>query len=245
MINFLMFFGLFLIFVAFPASIITTIILAVKKKKPLIPAICIPVSVVTGIIFILIGGYLYGNTDEYKEHLKEEEAKKKIEATENEKATESTTKATKKSTTNATTKSTTKSTTKVEKKDATKATEKAETEDEYKNSCQEYNFKDVLRYPSDYVGKRVKVKVEISSVHEKSMFNSQKYYLCYSENEYGFYGDKYAVFDTRDGEVLKLLEDDVIMVYGEIAEPEYTESLIVNSEEVFAIKMKYVDLISE
>ena len=124
-------------------------------------------------------------------------------------------------------------------------TESQETEEEYRASCEEYKFKDVLRNPENYVGKRVKVTVQINSVHEENILNASKYYFGYSENEYGFYGDCYAIFDERENIDLKLLSDDVVTVYGEIAEPEYTSSLILNSEEVFSIKMKYVDLISE
>lgn len=116
---------------------------------------------------------------------------------------------------------------------------------DYIESCKEYKYKDVLRNPKKYIGKRVKVKVRISSVHDKSWLNPTKYYFAYSKSTYGWYGNEYAIFDNRSKEKPKLLEDDIIIVYGEIAEPEDTISLIVNSSELFAIKMKYVKLIGE
>ena len=58
-------------------------------------------------------------------------------------------------------------------------------------------------------------------------------------------GDFYAVFDKRYDTSLKLLDDDVIIVWGEISAPQETQSLIVNSEEVFCIDMKYAELIAE
>lgn len=73
MINFLMFGGIFLIFLGLPASIVTTIVFKVKKKKALIPATCIIASIFLGFIFICIGGYLYGQTDEYKENIAKKE----------------------------------------------------------------------------------------------------------------------------------------------------------------------------
>lgn len=118
-------------------------------------------------------------------------------------------------------------------------------EEEYKASCEEYKYKDVLRNPDDYVGKRVKITVKISSVHEKTWLNSTKYYMAYSQSDYGWYGDRYGVFDLREEQTLKLLEDDIITVYGEISDPEYTSSLIVNGSETFCIDMKYIDFISE
>ena len=134
---------------------------------------------------------------------------------------------------------------KVELNNIPPETEYQESEMDYKASCMEYKYKDVLRNPSDYVGQRVKVTVKISSVHEASWLNDTKYYFGSSETEYGWYGDRYAAFDERHDTSLKLLSDDVVTIYGEIAEPEYTSSFIVNSEELFTIKMKYCDLVSE
>lgn len=120
-----------------------------------------------------------------------------------------------------------------------------ETEEEYKASCEEYKYKDVLRNPEEYVGKRIKITVKISSVHEKTWLNDTKYYMAYSQTDYGWYGERYGIFDLRKDQTLKLLEDDIITVYGEISDPEYTKSLIVNGSETFCIDMKYIDFISE
>lgn len=76
MINILMFGGIFLIFLGFPASIIVGIVFKIKKKKALIPVICIPTSLVAGLIFIVIGSNLYSQTDEYKESIAKKEQSK-------------------------------------------------------------------------------------------------------------------------------------------------------------------------
>lgn len=123
--------------------------------------------------------------------------------------------------------------------------EPIETEEEYKASCEEYKYKDVLRNPEDYVGKRIKVTVKISTVHEASWLNDGKYYFAYSESDYSWYGDRYGIFDRREEQNPKLLEEDIITVYGEISDPEYTTSLIVSGSELFCIDMKYIDFISE
>lgn len=73
MINFLMFGGFFLIFLGLPASVIVSIVFKVRKKKALIPAVCIPISLVVGLIFIVIGSNLYSQTDEYKESIAKKE----------------------------------------------------------------------------------------------------------------------------------------------------------------------------
>lgn len=133
-----------------------------------------------------------------------------------------------------------------ETNDDTTTVENRETEEEYKTTCEEYVYKDVLRNPEEYVGKRIKVTVKIASVHEASWLNNVKYYFAFTNDEYDlWFGDMYGVFDMREEQNPKLLEDDVITVYGEIAEPQETTSEIVKSEEVFCIDMKYIDFISE
>lgn len=121
-----------------------------------------------------------------------------------------------------------------------------ELEQEYKDSCKEYKYKDVLRNPNDYIGERVKVTVKINTVVEESWINDCKYYFAYSNDEYDWWsGDEYVVWDKREEEKPKLLEEDIIIVYGEIADTEHTVSLITSGSEVFAIDMKYIDFISE
>ena len=56
-------------------------------------------------------------------------------------------------------------------------------------------------------------------------------------------GNEYAIIDMRDKEKPKILEEDIIEVYGEIAEPEQTKSLLMASSKVFSINMKYSKLI--
>lgn len=118
-------------------------------------------------------------------------------------------------------------------------------EEEYKELCGEYVYKDVLRNPENYVGEKIKITVKISTVHEAGFTNPTKYYFAYSESDYGWYGDRYAVYDKRSEQDPKLLSDDVITVWGEIADPEQTSSLIVSSEELFVINMKYVEIVAE
>lgn len=118
-------------------------------------------------------------------------------------------------------------------------------EEEYKSLCGEYTYKDVLRNPENYIGEKIKITLKISSVHEAGILNPTKYYFAYSESDYGWYGDRYAVYDKRGEQDPKLLSDDIITIWGEIADPTQTSSLIVNSEEVFVIDMKYVEIIEE
>lgn len=117
--------------------------------------------------------------------------------------------------------------------------------EEYKAQCQEFNYKDVLRNPDDYVGQKVKVTVKVSSVHQES-FGMPKYYFAYANDDMDWWlGDEYGIFEYRAEGDFKILEDDIITVYGEISNPKETKSSILNSRELFCIDMKYADLIEE
>lgn len=56
--------GLFLLFITLPLSIITTIVSAIKKRKILVPVICIPVSFIVGILFLIVGAVISPESDE-------------------------------------------------------------------------------------------------------------------------------------------------------------------------------------
>lgn len=124
-----------------------------------------------------------------------------------------------------------------------------EIETEYKESCQTYDYKTVMRNPEEYVGQRICVEVKVSTVHKASTFNDQYYFAWDKEDPSSdyYWGNQYAIFDYRieSDETFKILEDDVIMVYGEIKEPQDTISLVLSSSEVFGIDMKYAELIAE
>lgn len=122
------------------------------------------------------------------------------------------------------------------------------TEEEYKALCQEYKYKDVVRTPENYIGEKIHIKLKVSSVKEAGLLNGyQKYYFAWSNDEYDmWFGDEYIIMDKRyNKDELKILEGDIIEVWGEIANTEHTTSLIVNSKELFSIDMRYSKLISD
>lgn len=75
MINLLMILGILLLFIGFSASIVTTIVFIVKKKKVKIPAICIPTTVILSFACLAVGASLYSETDEYKQSMSEKQLK--------------------------------------------------------------------------------------------------------------------------------------------------------------------------
>ncbi len=89
-------------------------------------------------------------------------------------------------------------------------------EDEYKERCAEVDYKDLCRYPDKYSHQRIKVKVKIQQVMDSSLFSSEKAYRMMTDNDgYGLYlDDEYYVIDERNSGAVKLLEDDIVVIYG-------------------------------
>lgn len=119
------------------------------------------------------------------------------------------------------------------------------TPDEYKAMCSTCNYKDLMRNPDEYVGQKVKITCEVQQAIEDW---GDKYYNVATKNEYDTYlGDNMIICDTRDNpDDLKILEDDIITVYGEFdGLKEETSALLGTESEYPRINMKYVELISE
>lgn len=121
-------------------------------------------------------------------------------------------------------------------------------EDEYKAMCEEYSYKEVIRNPENYVGKKIKITVKLQQKIDGGFIKTYTYYRAYDDTSgYGWYYDnEYAVYDDRVDTSLKLLLDDIIIVWGEIKEPiKVTRALTKTTDEVFSISMKYAELIGE
>lgn len=251
-----MWISVILLFLGLPASIILTIVVFVTKKGKPIFKFSIPI-VIGGIMFFsVLGAMLLPDAEVANQEPVKTERQETESIVNNEKPKEESKVEKEEVEDNVKTKEKDKKEEKAEKpKEEKKETPKKEekpkelTESEYKNACKEYKYKDVLRNPENYIGQKIVITVQISTVMSKSWLNPTIYYFAYSEYEPGtdiYMGDRYAIFDKRKNQdELKLLEDDVIRVWGEIIQPEETTSLIVNPEEVFCIDMKYVELIKE
>lgn len=119
-------------------------------------------------------------------------------------------------------------------------------EDEYKERCAEVDYKDLCRYPDKYSHQRIKVKVKIQQVMDSSLFSSEKAYRMMTDNDgYGLYlDDEYYVTDKRESGSIKLLEDDIVMIYGKFdGMKKVTRALTWTTDEVPSIEMKYAEIV--
>lgn len=118
-------------------------------------------------------------------------------------------------------------------------------EDDYKAECQTVDYKELCRYPEKYEGTKIVVKVKVSQIIDANFSGSEKAWRTYTDNSgYGFYADdEYYMLDKRGGDAVKILEDDIITVYGEFTGLEkITRALTGTTDELPRIEVKYADL---
>lgn len=121
-------------------------------------------------------------------------------------------------------------------------------EDDYKAECQAVDYKELCRYPEKYEGTKIVVKVKVSQIIDANFSGSEKAWRTYTDNSgYGFYADdEYYMLDKRGGDAVKILDDDIITVYGEFTGLEkITRALTSTTDELPRIEVKYADLVEE
>lgn len=121
-------------------------------------------------------------------------------------------------------------------------------EEDYKTECQTVDYKELCRYPEKYEGTKIVVKVKVSQIIDANFSGSEKAWRTYTDNSgYGFYADdEYYMLDKRGGDAVKILEDDIITVYGEFTGLEkITRALTSTTDELPRIEVKYADLVDE
>lgn len=140
----------------------------------------------------------------------------------------------------------------VTKEESTKAKEETTTKKKnakkakqaFIDKCKEYNYKDILRYPDKYKGKKIKVTVKIYQKFGGGLFDDSEYYRSYTNDDYDTWMNNEFVFtDERESDDTKLLEDDIIVIYGTYDGTKKIERALTNTDdEVPIIKAKYITI---
>lgn len=131
------------------------------------------------------------------------------------------------------------------------AQEPSITLDEIKSQAQELKYKEVMRNPENYTGQYFYAIVKISSAETGSFFSSyDRAYRAYTNDEYNMWlGDMMYLLDNRDtnsSDYLKILEDDIIKVYGRFDKLVETKNALNGTKgEEMSLQLLYAELISE
>lgn len=124
----------------------------------------------------------------------------------------------------------------------------AETPEEFKESCQEIGYKKILRNPEEYIGQRIVITAKVQQIMQGGLFDDSQYYRVLTDNDgYEIYADdEYFMYDSRIGDDMKILKDDVLKIYAVFTGMEEVKRALTGTkEEVPAIKAYFVELISE
>lgn len=120
------------------------------------------------------------------------------------------------------------------------------TEDEYKALCEAIPYKDLCRYPDEYTGTKIAIKIKVQQIMDSSWLSSDKAWRVQTDNDgYGLYlDDEYYAIDKRSTDSVKILTDDIVVIYGEFTgTTEVTRALTNTTDEIPSIDVKYADLV--
>lgn len=114
-----------------------------------------------------------------------------------------------------------------EAKEKAEKEQKEKEETDFKNKCETYSFKEIARNPDNYKGKLLKLTGKVIQVSE-GWSNSVDLRINVTKNEYGWYEDTiYCTYKYAEGED-KILEDDIITIYGR-CEGDYTYTSVLGA----------------
>ena len=113
-------------------------------------------------------------------------------------------------------------------------------EEEYKKSCKEISWKDLCRNPDNYKGNLVKVQVKIQQILRNKTWRA----YSDSNSDYLYMDDEYYLTDKRESGDTKILEDDIVIVYGEFdGVKDILRVITGTTSELPAINVRYAELV--
>lgn len=121
-------------------------------------------------------------------------------------------------------------------------------ETEYKALCKQVDYRELCRNPEKYIGEKVTVTVAVRQIVDAELFSNKKAWRAYSDTDgYGVYfDDEYYMLDERGDGSGKIIDDDIVVVYGEFTGvTNVTRALTWTSDELPEISVRYADIIGE
>lgn len=110
---------------------------------------------------------------------------------------------------------------------------------EYMASCSDYSYKDIARNPDNYKGSKAKFTGKVIQVSE-GWFNKVVLRVDVTKGEYGIWDDTvYVNYKYSDGES-KILEDDIITMYGTLDGRETYTSVLGAEITIPRFQAKYI-----
>ena len=114
-------------------------------------------------------------------------------------------------------------------------------ETDFKAACESIAFKDIARNPDSYNGRYLKFRGKVIQVQENS--NSESIYrVDVTEDEYGYWDDTIYVTYLLSENESKILEDDIVTLYGICQGSTSYTSVLGEKITLPAVEALYVDI---
>lgn len=114
------------------------------------------------------------------------------------------------------------------------------TEDEYKDLCNEFEYKDIARNPGNYENKNTFIKGKVIQVSE-GLFDSVTLRVATKETEYLGYADDIYIVTYKQVENNRILEDDMVTIWG-VCNGVTTYKSLAGNVTVPSIEMRYYEI---
>jgi len=129
-------------------------------------------------------------------------------------------------------------------------TEPTTSKKEYKEACKKYEYKDIARNPNDYEGKMAKFTGQVIQVQESSFLGTKTLTLRVNvtaeENEFAeggyLYEDTVYVTYYPSEDESRILEDDIITMYGELTGVETYDTVLGSTVTIPSMTAEYIDI---
>lgn len=118
-----------------------------------------------------------------------------------------------------------------------------ETKQEYIASCKEYDYKELLRNPNNYMDKRVYFTGTVLDISESR--NEVTFRIDLYPNKIGTDGFIYVTYFRKDKNESHVLNDDIVTIYGEFKGTEQAYNLLLNEITMPKVTAKYIELQTE
>ena len=111
---------------------------------------------------------------------------------------------------------------------------------DYINDCKTYNYKEIFRNSDEYLNKHAKFTGEVIQVYEEDGYYSIR--INITKDEYGYYEDTILAYTPVNVMKGRILEGDVLTIYGRLVGIETYESIFGQAITIPAINVRYLTL---
>lgn len=115
-----------------------------------------------------------------------------------------------------------------------------ELEDTYKASCETYSYDTIARDPDQYKGTKAKYTGKVIQVLEGDSYNH--YRVNVTRGSYGIYKDTIMVYYAPSSSESRILEDDIVTIYGENSGTISYETIMGATVTIPAVVAKYMNV---